>query len=51
VFGGNSFPNRWFVEHETNADLVMHECFLTPELMMKYSAQSPMEKEKNNEYT
>jgi len=30
---------------------VMHECFLTPEQMVKYSAQSPMEKEKNNEYT
>ena len=29
----------------------MHECFLTPEQMVKYSAQSPMEKEKNNEYT
>jgi len=29
----------------------MDECFLTPELMVKHSAQSPMEKEKNNEYT
>jgi len=51
VFGGDSFRNRWFVEHETNSDLVMHECFLTPDLMVKYSGQSPMEKEKNNEYT
>jgi len=33
------------------ADLVMHRCFLTLELMVKYSGQSPMEKEKNYEYT
>ena len=31
VFGGDSFPNKWFIEHAKNAELVVHECFMTPE--------------------
>ena len=31
VFGGDSAPNKWFVERSKNADFVIHECFYTPE--------------------
>jgi len=31
VFGGDSFPNKWFVKEAKGADLVVHECFFTPE--------------------
>lgn len=29
VYSGDTNPNRWFVEHATEADLVIHECYLT----------------------
>jgi ribonuclease Z len=31
VFGGDSAPNKWFVERAKGADFVIHECFYTPE--------------------
>ena len=31
VFGGDSFPNKWFAKEAKGADLVVHECFFTPE--------------------
>ena len=31
VFGGDTRPNKWFVEYAKNADFVIHECFPTPE--------------------
>ena len=41
VFGGDTFPNKWFIKHATNADFVIHECFMTPQLQVKYYGQSP----------
>jgi ribonuclease Z len=38
VFGGDSFPNKWFVEHAQNADLVVHESFFTPEQWMRVAS-------------
>jgi ribonuclease Z len=35
VFGGDSFPNKWFVKEAKGADLVVHECFFTPEQWIK----------------
>ncbi len=35
VFGGDSFPNKWFAKEAKGADLVVHECFFTPEQWMK----------------
>lgn len=29
VFSGDTHPNKWFVEQSRNADLVIHECYLT----------------------
>ncbi len=37
VFGGDSFPNRWFVKEAKGADLVVHECFFTPEQWVNIS--------------
>ena len=34
VFGGDSFPNKWFAKEAKGADLVVHECFFTPEQWM-----------------
>jgi len=31
VFGGDSYPNKWFIKHAKGAELVVHECFYTPE--------------------
>ena len=33
VFGGDSYPNQWFVDNAKGAELVVHECFFTPELV------------------
>ncbi len=37
VFGGDSAPNQWFLEEAKGADVVVHECFFTPEQWMKIS--------------
>jgi ribonuclease Z len=31
VFGGDTRPNKWFMEYAKGADFVIHECFPTPE--------------------
>ena len=41
VFGGDTFPNKWFIEHAKNADFVIHECFMTPQLQVKFYGQAP----------
>jgi len=35
VFGGDSYPNKWFIKHAKNADFVIHECFYTAEGLAK----------------
>ncbi len=35
VFGGDSVPNKWFQKEAKGADVVVHECFFTPEQWMK----------------
>ena len=41
VIGGDTFPNKWFVKYAKDADLVIHEAFLGPELFVKYYNQPP----------
>jgi len=41
VIGGDTFPNRWFIEHASDADLVIHETFLTPADLVRLYGQSP----------
>ncbi len=37
VFGGDSVPNKWFLEEAKGADVVIHECFFTPEQWVEIS--------------
>jgi ribonuclease Z len=41
VFGGDTFPNKWFIEYAKDADLAIHECFHLPEQMVKFYNQAP----------
>jgi len=37
VFGGDTYPNKWFVKYATDADLVIHECFIVvPDMVDKF---------------
>lgn len=35
VFSGDTEPNTWFTKYAKGADLVIHECFMGPDLLMK----------------
>jgi len=41
VFGGDTFPNKWFVKYAKDADLAIHEVFLTPSELVEWYGQSP----------
>ena len=41
VFGGDTSPNKWFVEYAKNADFAIHEAFGTPEFFVKDYNQPP----------
>ncbi len=41
VIGGDTFPNKWFIKHAANADLAIHETFLTPPDLVKWYGQAP----------
>jgi len=37
VFGGDTYPNKWYAEYAQDADLAIHECFITvPALIDKF---------------
>ena len=35
AFSSDTYPNTWWMEHTQNADLAIHECFATPELLVE----------------
>jgi ribonuclease Z len=37
VFGGDTRPNKWFMEYAKGADFAIHECFYTPEGLAAYN--------------
>ena len=41
VIGGDTFPNKWYIKYATNADLAIHEVFLTPKQLVDWYGQSP----------
>ena len=41
IIGGDTFPNKWFIQYATDADLAIHETFLTPPDLVKFYGQSP----------
>ena len=36
VFGGDTYPNKWYLEHAKDADVASHECFLPPKALADY---------------
>jgi ribonuclease Z len=36
VFGGDTFPNKWYMKFAAGADVASHECFLPPKALAKY---------------
>jgi ribonuclease Z len=40
VFGGDSIPNKWFIENSQDADLVVHECYFLPEQYQRFTGFS-----------
>ena len=36
VFGGDTYPNKWYIEHARNADVASHEAFLPPKALAAY---------------
>ncbi len=36
VFGGDTYPNKWYIKYATNADVASHEAFLPPKSLAAY---------------
>ena len=36
VFGGDTYPNQWYMKYAAGADVATHECFLPPEALAAY---------------
>jgi len=43
VIGGDTFPNKWYIKYATNADIAIHETFLTPTELVQNYGQSPQQ--------
>jgi len=43
VYGSDTYPNKWYVEHAKGADLAIHECFLPPTLLVTKQGFAPQE--------
>ncbi len=36
VFGGDTYPNKWYMEYAADADVASHEAFLPPQALAEY---------------
>jgi ribonuclease Z len=36
VFGGDTYPNKWYMKFAAGADVASHECFLPPKALARY---------------
>ena len=43
VYGGDTAPNKWYVEYSKGADVAIHECFLAPSLLVSKQGFAPLE--------
>ncbi len=43
VYGSDTIPNKWFVEHAKGADIAIHECFLPPTRLVTKQGFTPTE--------
>jgi ribonuclease Z len=43
VYGSDTIPNKWYVEHAKDADVAVHECFLPATLLVTKQGFAPQE--------
>jgi ribonuclease Z len=43
VYGSDTIPNKWYVEHAKGADVAVHECFLPSVLLVTKQGFAPLE--------
>ena len=36
VFGGDTYPNKWYIKYAADADVASHEAFLPPKILAEY---------------
>ena len=36
MFGGDTYPNKWYIKYAADADIASHEAFLPPKALAKY---------------
>jgi ribonuclease Z len=36
IFGGDTYPNKWYIEYAKDADVASHEAFLPPQALAEY---------------
>ena len=41
VIGGDTYPNKWYIKYCKDADVAIHEVFLTPTQLVELYGQSP----------
>jgi ribonuclease Z len=41
AFSSDTFPNKWWLKHTKGADIAIHECFITPEDLIKKQKWTP----------
>jgi len=41
IFGGDTFPNTWFIKYAKDADIVIHEAMLTADQLRRFYNQPP----------
>ena len=41
AFSSDTFPNKWWMEHTKGADIAIHECFITPEDLVRKQKWTP----------
>ncbi len=43
VYGSDTIPNKWYIEHAAGADVAIHECFLPATLLVTKQGFAPLE--------
>ena len=43
VYGGDTAPNKWYIEYAEGADVAIHESFLAPSLLVTKQGFAPLE--------
>ena len=43
IFGGDTYPNKWYIQYAKGADLAIHECFAPPQILIDKQRFTPLE--------